>query len=284
MSDMSCCSREWNDVRTTVDSGKKLQPLTIPRHETDNPFLADPSPLGLAQLRKSSGPDTTTADNNLHLNLAASWDAALASRTSPLASPGMGSLLRSQSEARQSPLRKYVFNLQMECLVHGVVLLGSQLYIDCADRCRSAVNVQLARCHHCASRPLNLVWAAGRNRYLRLTELCRVCFSHAINWRFSCSCYSSTGHKSEAGLPVIMPSSPTPPSPSASQVSTPPLSARLLNSPFLSEGSLAYCQCSRLSLDSSRNSRTETAHTALCNRVEAKLARARGEPLTPYLM
>ena len=80
-----------------------------------------------------------------------------------------------------------------------------------------------------------------------------------------------------------MPTSPSPPSPSASQVSTPPLSARVL-SPFLSEGCLAAYPCHRLSLDSTQKSRTETAHTALCNRLEAKLARARGEPLTPYLM
>eukprot|EP00892_Ulva_mutabilis_P009757 jgi/Ulvmu1/7153/UM034_0060.1 len=203
MSDMSSLSRDCGESRQSVDSAKKLQPLTIARHDTENPFLSDPSPLGLAQLRKHSEPDISS-DYPCSLNLAASWDAALAARASPVGSPGMGCLFRSQSEARQSPLR---------------------------------------------------------------------------------NCYSSTGGtlKSDAALPIVMPGSPAPPSPSGSQASTPPLSARIHNSPFLSEGSLATCQCARLSLDSS-SSRAETAHTALCNRLEAKLARARGEPLTPYLM
>lgn len=106
MSDMSSSSREWNEVRQPVDGAKRLQPLTIPRNDTENPFLSDPSPLGLPQLRHSSEPDTAASAHLCQLNLAASWDAAVAGRGSPVASPGLGSLLRSQSEARHSPLRK----------------------------------------------------------------------------------------------------------------------------------------------------------------------------------
>lgn len=109
---------------------------------------------------------------------------------------------------------------------------------------------------------------------------CTARYEHGRN---GCSCYSSTGHnQSDGNLPVVMPTSPSPPSPSASQVSTPPLSAR--TSSFLYEVSLPSSACPRRSLDSSSKSVPVTASRALSDRLEAKLARARGEPLTPYLM
>lgn len=109
MSDMSSSSREWNDSRQPSERGGKLS-LTVPRLDPENPFMSDPSPLGLSQRLRSFEPDSTASAHLYQLNLAASWDAAVAARGSPVSSPGLASLVRSHSEARQSPLRKYAFH------------------------------------------------------------------------------------------------------------------------------------------------------------------------------